>query len=176
MKNWNFLWKFHFRDSFYFHFVNKISTVIENKANCEYKWKFYNEIVELNIKQLNYYLLLFLFMWWETASKKSKLEIGFTALSIQIGIISQVYPFGNLHMKYVFKAMLYKFRNLFLFFNKFHFFLNSNFQYYYFSSWIKISFPDFAFRVLWQIFYNKCFMTNVLWQVFYDKRTHTKWT
>jgi hypothetical protein len=38
------------------------------------KIEFYNEIIELNVKQLNYFLLLFLFMWWETASKKSKLE------------------------------------------------------------------------------------------------------
>jgi hypothetical protein len=75
MKKRNFLWKFHIRDCFYFD-VNKISNVIENKANCEYKWKnwIYNEIVEWNVKQLNYFLLSFLFMWWETGSKKFKLE------------------------------------------------------------------------------------------------------
>ncbi len=38
------------------------------------KIEFYNEIIELDVKQLNYFLLLFLFIWWETAPKKSKLE------------------------------------------------------------------------------------------------------
>jgi hypothetical protein len=116
MKNRNF----HFRDCFYFD-VNKISNVIQNKANCEYKWKnwIYNEIVESNVKQLNYFLLSFLFMWWETASKKLKLEKKDISKN---KITSQVYPFGNLHISYVFKAMLNKFKNLF--FNKFNFFLN----------------------------------------------------
>ncbi len=94
---------------------------IKQIVSINEKIEVYNEIVELNVKQLNYFLLLFLFMWWETASKKSKLKKKDISKN---EIISQVYPFGNLHISYVFKAMLNKFRNLFLFLNKFNFFLN----------------------------------------------------
>ncbi len=47
---------------------------IKQIASINEKIEFYNEIIELNVKQLNYFLLLFLFMWWKTASKKSKLK------------------------------------------------------------------------------------------------------
>jgi hypothetical protein len=94
---------------------------IKQIVSINEKIEFYNEIIELNVKQLNYFLLLFLFICWETASKKSKLE---KKDIIKNEIISEVYPFGNLHISYVFKAMLNKFRNLFLFFNKLNFFLN----------------------------------------------------
>ena len=94
---------------------------IKQIVSINEKIEVYNEIVELNVKQLNYFLLLFLFMWWETASKKCKLEKKDISKN---EITSQVYPFGNLHISYVFKAMLNKFRNLFLFLNKFNFFLN----------------------------------------------------
>ncbi len=92
---------------------------IKQIVNTNEKIEFYNQIFEWNVKKLNYFLLLFLFMWWETASKKCKLEKKDISKN---EITSQVYPFGNLHMKYVFKAMLNKFRNLF--FNKFNFFFN----------------------------------------------------
>ncbi len=94
---------------------------IKQIVSINEKIEFYNEIIELNVKQLNYFLLLFLFMWWETASKKCKLKKKDISKN---EIISQVYPFGNLHISHVFKAMLNKFRNLFLFLNKFNFFLN----------------------------------------------------
>jgi hypothetical protein len=93
-------------------------------------------------------------MWWETASKKSKLKKKDISKN---EIISQVYLFGNLHISYVFKAMLNKFRNLFLFLNKFNLFLKLKFSIF---SFFNFQFPDFAFRVLWQIFYNKNFMTK----------------
>jgi hypothetical protein len=47
---------------------------IKQIVSINEKIEVYNEIVELNVKKLNYFLLLFLFMWWETASKKSKLK------------------------------------------------------------------------------------------------------
>jgi hypothetical protein len=47
---------------------------IKQIVSINEKIEVYNEIVELNVKQLNYFLLLFLFMWWETASKKSNLK------------------------------------------------------------------------------------------------------
>jgi hypothetical protein len=42
---------------------------IKQIVSINEKIEFYNEIIELNVKQLNYFLLLFLFMWLETASK-----------------------------------------------------------------------------------------------------------
>ncbi len=47
---------------------------IKQIVSINEKIEVYNEIVELNVKQLNYFMLLFLFMWWETASKKCKLK------------------------------------------------------------------------------------------------------
>ncbi len=68
---------------------------IKQIVNINEKIEFYNEIFEWNVKQLNYFLPLFLFMWWETASKKCKLEKKDISKN---KINCEVYPFGNLHI------------------------------------------------------------------------------